>query len=134
MELGTQDFVPPFQNLRVWKCAVELATVVYRVTQRFPNDERFGLTAQMRRASVSVAANLAEGRGRSGVRAYSAFVDIAVGSLREVEALASVANSLGFLGDHDFAAINEEVSKTAPLLVRLLTRLREIDRSGIRGR
>ena len=88
-----------FRGLHVWKCVVELASVVYRVTQRFPSEERFGLTAQMRRAAVSVAANIAEGPGRSGARAYAAFVDIAVGSLREVEALAAIARSLGLLGD-----------------------------------
>ena len=119
-----------FQGLRVWKCAVDLASVVYRVTERFPPGERFGLTSQLRRAAVSVAVNIAEGQGRSGVRSYAAFVDIAVGSLREVEALAAIAKSLGVLAQDDFAAIGTEVSKTTPLLIRLLTRLRDKDRSG----
>ncbi len=131
MENEKVELAPRFQGLRVWKCAIDLVTVVYRTTEGFPTPERFGLTAQLRRSAVSVAANIAEGQGRSSPRASSAFVDISLGSLRELQALASITHSLGFLRDEELAAISAEVQKTAPLLVRLLTRLREKGRNEV---
>ena len=80
-----------FKDLVVWQRAIQLTPAVYRLTKKFPDDERFGLTNQMRRASVSIASNIAEGYGRSTRGEYVQFLGHARGSCSEVE-----AKALGF--------------------------------------
>ena len=80
-----------FEKLEVWKKAIEFADLVYELTRSFPLDERFGLTNQMRRASVSISSNIAEGSSRSSKTDYSRFVELAAGSLFEVISQAHVA-------------------------------------------
>ena len=75
----------PHENLQCWKEAMELVTVVYRHTRSFPADERYGLTAQMRRASISVPSNIAEGVARRGVAERKQLLTVARGSLSELE-------------------------------------------------
>ena len=77
--------VQSYRDLRVWQNAMDLAESCYRLTSGFPKDEMFGLTAQIRRASVSIAANIAEGYGRETTGAYAQFLRIAQGSLKELE-------------------------------------------------
>ena len=74
-----------FQNLTVWQRAMELAEAVYELTKLFPPDELYGLTSQLRRASVSVASNIAEGRGRGSDGEFRHFLNIAQGSAFEVQ-------------------------------------------------
>jgi four helix bundle protein len=80
----------------VWQEAMALIEEVYVLTTGFPADERFGLTTQLRRASVSVASNIAEGHARYGTRDFLRFIGISAGSLAEVEAQLEVASRLGF--------------------------------------
>jgi four helix bundle protein len=86
----------PFKDLAVWQRAMELSVAVYKLTQSFPDSERFGLTNQLRRASVSVASNIAEGYGRSSKGEYLLFLGHARGSLYEVETQLDLAHRLGF--------------------------------------
>ena len=79
--------VRSYKDLRVWKSALKLVGSVYKVTDRFPPEERFGLTSQLRRAAVSVVANIAEGNGRLHRAEYIHHLSIARGSLLEAEAL-----------------------------------------------
>lgn len=74
-----------FHDLEVWQKAMELAEEVYRITKDFPKEELFGLTSQMRRAATSVPANIAEGWARRGTKEFLQFLNIASGSLRELE-------------------------------------------------
>lgn len=74
----------PFEKLLVWKKAVDLVDVVYNLTRGFPKDELFGLTSQMRRAAVSIPANIAEGSQRSSQKEFAHFIQIAKGSLAEL--------------------------------------------------
>lgn len=85
-----------FKNLAVWQRAVELTVAVYKLTSTFPDTERFGLTNQLRRASVSVASNIAEGYGRSTKGEYLLFLGHARGSNSEVETQLVIAKALGF--------------------------------------
>lgn len=77
--------IESYRDLKVWQRAMDLAVLVYGLTAAFPKQEQFGLTAQSRRAAVSVAANIAEGYGRSTKAAYLNFLRIAQGSLKETE-------------------------------------------------
>jgi four helix bundle protein len=85
-----------FKDLIVWQRAVELTTDVYKLTSGFPEHERFGLTNQMRRASVSIASNIAEGYGRSTKGEYILFLGHARGSCSELETQIVIAKRLGF--------------------------------------
>ncbi len=85
-----------FKDLVVWQRSIELTTDVYRLTSKFPESERFGLTNQMRRASVSIASNVAEGYGRSTKGEYVQFLGHARGSCSELETQIVIAKNLGF--------------------------------------
>jgi four helix bundle protein len=88
-----------FQDLRVWKEAHDLTLEVYKLTSAFPSDERFGLTSQLRRASVSVEANIAEGSKRLTGADFARFANIAEGSASEVACLLLIAKDLGYVDD-----------------------------------
>lgn len=83
-----------FQDLTVWQRAMELTTTVYGLTKTFPADELYGLTSQLRRASVSIASNIAEGRGRGSDGEFRQFLNIAQGSTYEVQTQLLLAKRL----------------------------------------
>src|SRR6185312_14071270 len=85
-----------YRELKVWQKSIDLAEQVYRLTERFPSAEMYGLAKQMRRASVSIASNIAEGWGRRSRREYSQFVAIARGSNDELQTQLVIAERLGF--------------------------------------
>ena len=84
-----------YRDLEVWQRSMQLAKRIYQVTQKFPTDERFGLTNQLRRASVSVPSNLAEGHARFGAGEFSRFISIAMGSVAEIETQVLLSTELG---------------------------------------
>ncbi len=90
-----------YQDLEVWKKAMELVTDIYKVSQTFPKEELYGLTNQLRKASVSVPANIAEGWGRGTTKGYIQFLRIARGSLLEVETLMTISHNLGYVNAQD---------------------------------
>jgi four helix bundle protein len=85
-----------YRELVAWQKAMDLAAGVYEISKCFPPDERFGLTAQIRRAAVSIASNIAEGQGRGSDADFVRFLRIAYGSLREVETQLLLSLRLGF--------------------------------------
>ena len=89
--------VQSYRDLRVWNIAVQLTLEVYRITESFPPSERFGLTSQLRRASVSIASNIAEGHARSTRGEYRNFLSIARGSAIEVEVQLFLAERIGYV-------------------------------------
>jgi four helix bundle protein len=105
-----------FEKLEVWRKSVEFADVVYRLTRAFPIEERFGLTDQMRRASVSISSNIAEGSSRSSKTDYSRFVDLATGSLFEVVSQAHVASRQTCLSDEGFHAVRSSAEELSRML------------------
>jgi four helix bundle protein len=99
-------------DLEAWKESRRLVTEIYRVTQAFPKEEMFGLTAQMRRASVSIPSNIAEGAARTGSREYAQFLNVARGSLSELETQLFIACDLGYISnDHPVLVMLRQVSK-----------------------
>jgi four helix bundle protein len=89
--------VNSYQDLIVWQKAIDLAEQCYRVTRGFPKDELFGMTSQIRRASASIPANIAEGWGREGSREYIQFLRVAQGSLKELETHLILCQRVGLL-------------------------------------
>jgi four helix bundle protein len=108
-------------KLRALELADSLALLVYRNTASFPRDEQFGLTAQMRRASVSIASNIVEGCGRETIGDYIRFFDIAHASARELEYQISLARRLEYLAiSDDLDRVAEETCKVLNGLLRAL--------------
>jgi four helix bundle protein len=91
------------QDLNAWKESIELVSLVYRATRKFPKEEMFGLTAQLRRAAISIPSNISEGAARLQPREFVRFLRIAVGSLAEVETQIIIASNLEYLekSDHE---------------------------------
>lgn len=115
-----------YRELIVWQKAVDLTLLVYRMTQAFPTSEMYGLTSQMRRASVSVASNIAEGRGRIGVGEFRQFLGVARGSTCELLTQIHVARRLEF-GDVAALAAAETLSNEVSKM--LLSFIHSLDRS-----
>lgn len=113
-----------FRDLRVWNEAMQLAEQVYAVTSTFPNDERFGLTAQLRRSAVSVPSCIAEGNGREGVRDYLRFLSMARGSLSELHTQMMLAARLKFMGQASADQVEHQILKVGKLLQSLRRSLR----------
>lgn len=111
------------RDLRVWQIAVDLAETIYRLSAEWPSHERFGLVSQVRRAAVSVAANVAEGAGRRSTGEYIQFVGMARGSLAEVETLLVIAARLGYLKQATADLLLTDVSETGRMLTGLMQAL-----------
>lgn len=112
-----------FQKFDVWHKGIAFANLVYALTRKFPTDERFGLTSQMRRAAVSISANIAEGSGRSSDRELIRFIEIAYGSLMEVVSEAHVARNQNFLAEEDMTTLVAQAGELAKMLSGLKSHL-----------
>ena len=108
------------KDLDVWKKSVRLVVDLYKVSKRFPLDERFGLTSQIRRASTSVPANIAEGWGRGSTKEYIHFLKIARGSLTELDTHLIVSGELGLVDKSESARIETAISDIGKMLNRLI--------------
>lgn len=139
---GAEDFAPSdgfcedgrnrlsggHRDLDVWRESMTVATEIYSVTRRFPDDEKFGLVSQMRRATVSIPANIAEGYGRETSGAFIQFLRIAQGSAKELETLIELSKQLGFLSSADAETVelrNFRVAKMLRALIRTIEQRRK---------
>jgi four helix bundle protein len=114
MKFRKDEMAQDYRDLLVWQKAIELTISVYKLTQSFPRHELYGLTSQMRRASVSVASNIAEGRGRLNPAEFRQFLGIAQGSTYELQTQLLVAKKLGLGHEEALDAaesLGNEVSK-----------------------
>ena len=113
------------RDLDVWKLSLDWVEAVYRSSNGWPSDERFGLISQVRRAAVSVAANIAEGAGRKGTGEFIQFIGIARGSLAEVETHLLIAARLGYLAPDQLQPLLADMERIARMLSALTTRLKQ---------
>ena len=113
-----------YQDLEVWRKSIELAEMVYRVSASFPPDERFGMTSQLRRAAVSIAANIAEGAERHGTREFLHFLGIASGSLAETETFLILAPRLGLTTADETPPLEAQAADVGRMLNGLKRSLR----------
>jgi len=108
-----------FEKLNVWQRGKDLCVEIYKITKSFPSEEKYGLTSQLRRASVSVCSNLAEGTSRKSYKEKARFTEIAFGSLMEVLAQLMIANELGLLDAKDLERLRETVEEIGNKLNKL---------------
>ena len=112
-----------FKDLVVWQRAVQLSLAIYKLTSSFPDSERFGLTNQLRRASVSVASNIAEGYGRFTRGEYILFLGHARGSICEVQTQLVIASGLAFGNSSGRRAAEELSEEVSRMLVAIMSKL-----------
>jgi four helix bundle protein len=118
-----------YRDLDIWQRSMQLAQRIYQVTQSFPNEERFGLTNQLRRASVSVPSNLAEGHARFGPGDFSRFISIAMGSVAEIETQILLSTELGYVRaelSRELMTDLETVGKMLRGLAKSITKRRNV--------
>lgn len=114
----------PHHNVDVWKRSIAFVIQIYKATEFLPKDERFGLTSQLRRASVSIPANIAEGAGRKSNKEFMHFLSNAQGSASEVETELIIANGLGFLSKEELDKLTVELDDISRMITGLSNYLR----------
>jgi four helix bundle protein len=116
--------VKNYKDLIAWQRAMDLVEKVYLLTQRFPKEELYGLTSQIRRAVVSIPSNIAEGEGRNSSNEFVRFLSIAYGSLREVETQLLIAVRLNYLAQEDISEAQQLCDETGRILNGLMNKLK----------
>lgn len=113
-----------YKKLKVWHKAHENVLEVYRITKNYPREEQFGLTSQLRRASISVSNNIVEGCGKYTDKDFVNFLQIALGSCQESEYLLMLSYQLEYLKKSDYDKINEQVGEAKAMLISLIKKIR----------
>ena len=113
-----------YKDLEAWQRAMELVFEIYRCTSNFPREEIFGLTSQLRRAAVSIASNIAEGKGRFSDRELSQFLAVARGSVFEIETQLAIALRLSFLSEPQSQQLLSRCAEVGRLLNGLIKAVR----------
>src|ERR1044071_4088526 len=116
-----------YSELIAWQKAMELVELVYESTRRFPGDELYGLTNQLRRAAVSIPSNIAEGQGRKSTNEFLRYLSMAHGSLREVETQLLIATRLGYLQKAESGNLMGIAAEVGRLINGLINSLRKGD-------
>ncbi len=114
----------PHRNLEAWKRAMDLVIDVYRTTECFPRDERFGLTSQIRRAAVSIPANIAEGAARRSEKEFVYFLSNAQGSASELETELIIGHRLGHISEGEFKTLYLSLDQIGRLITGLVKYLK----------
>src|SRR5215208_5305920 len=116
-----------FRDLKVWQDSMTLVEEVYRLTRTFPADERFGLTSQLRRASVSIPSNIGEGWRRKKRKPYAYFLEVALGSQAEIDVQLEIAKRLSFCSAGDHERLQARVDEIGRMLNGLIASIRPAD-------
>ena len=116
--------VTNYKDLLVWQRSMDLVERIYRIAEKLPEKEKWGLISQMCRAAVSVPANIAEGYGRQSTGEYRHFLSIARGSLSELETHILLCQRLGYLEETEVASVLNEVEEILKMLAGLISKIR----------
>lgn len=114
-----------FKELLVWQKSINFVTEIYKETESFPKSEMYGLVSQIRRATVSIASNIAEGNSRRSVPDYVQFLRISRGSCAEVETQLIISKNLGFLNEEKSLKLNQDITEISKMLNGLINSLKQ---------
>jgi len=112
-----------FKQLKIWQMGIEIARDVYVLTERFPKEEMYGLTSQVRRASVSIPSNVAEGFKRNHCKEFSQFIHVALGSAAEIETQLIVSREVGYINTTDLKNISNKLDQFSRMATSLLKKM-----------
>jgi four helix bundle protein len=127
----------PHKKLEVWRLSMEIAEEMYRVTDSFPPSEKFGIISQLRRASVSIPSNIAEGAGRNTRKEFVNFLHIAQGSLSELDTQLELSRRLGYIKEEEWKALDKKLDREDKMLTGLIKSQKAIQISkgcGVKGK
>jgi four helix bundle protein len=113
-----------FKELEIWKRSRLFCSQIYTITSKFPSDEKFGLTNQIRRASVSIPSNIAEGSSRNSNKDFARFLEIAIGSAYEIETQLLIALDLGFIKNDELEKSIIELNEIIKMISRFRSNLK----------
>ncbi|WP_445431776.1 four helix bundle protein [Chryseobacterium indoltheticum] len=113
-----------FKELLVWQKSINFVTEIYELTNNFPKNEMYGLISEIRRASISIPSNIAEGNSRRSVADYLQFLKIARGSCAEVETQLIIAQNLKFLSEEHYLKLNQDIIEISKMLNGLINSLK----------
>ncbi|AFL83966.1 S23 ribosomal protein [Belliella baltica DSM 15883] len=108
-----------YKELRVWQKAIDLAVEVYRITEKLPKEERYGLISQMNRSAVSIPSNIAKGAGRNLEKDFNNFLGIALGSSFELDTQVIISNRLEYIKQQDFEYLENELEHLQNMITKL---------------
>jgi len=114
-----------FRKILVWQKSITLVTKIYKATSTFPKEEMFGLTSQIRRSSVSIPSNIAEGSGRESDKELLRFLNISVGSLFEMQTQLEIAKNISYLKEYDFNNLYEDSREVERMLVSFIKKIKD---------
>lgn len=117
--------VKSFKDLIVWQKSIELCTLVYQVTKKYPRDELYGIVSQIRRSCVAIPSNIAEGQTRGHKQEYVQFLRIAFASAAELETQLLVSEKINYISDSDFEKVNNLLQEILKMLNKLISVLLE---------
>lgn len=107
-----------FRKLEIWQLSKELSLQIYKVTELFPESEKFGLSNQIRRSAISIPSNIAEGSGRNSKIDFSRFISIAIGSAYELDTQLEIAFDLKFISESDYKELNFKLTSIKKMLYK----------------
>jgi four helix bundle protein len=114
-----------FRNLLIWQKSMTLVTEIYQLTKSFPKEEIYGLTSQIRRSSISIPSNIAEGYGRNGNKDYLKFLNIAIASLYEIQTQIEISYNLKYINEIQFNKIFEESREIERMMSSFITKIND---------
>lgn len=115
--------IKTYKDLLVWKRSIELATKIYKITEKFPKEEVYGIISQMRRSVVSISSNIAEGRNKGTRRDFVQFLRIALGSTAELESQIEISKNLKFIKIEEYSQLISETSEIGMMLRAIIRKL-----------
>lgn len=114
-----------FKKILVWQKSISLVTKIYKATRTFPKEEMFGLTSQIRRSSVSIPSNIAEGSGRESNKDFLRFLYISLGSIFEMQTQLEIAKNIIYINEEEFNNLYEDSREIERMLVSLIRKLKD---------
>ncbi|MCK9424530.1 MAG: four helix bundle protein [Ignavibacteriaceae bacterium] len=116
--------IKSYKDLLVWQRSMDLVVSIYRITEKFPSNEQFGLVSQMRRAVVSIPSNIAEGYGRQSTGSYKQFLSISRGSLFELETQVELCNRLKYIQQIESEKMLNEITEISKMISSLISKIK----------
>lgn len=125
LRVGVDRVMQNYKDLKVWQKAHSLAIEIYKVSKGFPKEEQFNITSQLRRASISIPTNIAEGSGKFSNKDFAKFLQISLGSANEVEYLVLFSHELDLLDNALFESFTNEIGEIRGMLISLIKKVRD---------
>lgn len=114
-----------FRYLLVWQKSMIFVTKIYNTTKKFPKEEQFGITSQIRRSAISIPSNISEGLGRNSNKDYLRFLNIAIGSLFELQTQLEISKNIEYLTEEEFNTLYENSREIERMLISFVNKIKE---------